>query len=78
MRHDQNAGDRRCTGGHYEIDPGDTGSEIALATLMREKVDRPCINCSWMTSSSYMSKVAGRDYCRTERGSSSSTCIMRD
>lgn len=38
------------------------GSEIALATLMRQKVDRPCINYSWMTSSSYMSKVSGRDY----------------
>jgi hypothetical protein len=38
------------------------GNEIALATLMREKVARPCINYSWMTSSTYMSKVAGRDY----------------
>lgn len=38
------------------------GSEIALATLMRENPGAPCINYCWMTSSSYMSKVAGRDY----------------
>lgn len=38
------------------------GSEIALATLMRENPGAPCINYSWMTSSSYLSKVAGRDY----------------
>ena len=38
------------------------GSEIALATLMREDPGVPCINYSWMTSSSYMSSVAGRDY----------------
>ena len=44
------------------------GSEIALATLMREKVDRPCINYSWMTSSSYMSTVAGRDYWSEREG----------
>ncbi len=44
------------------------GSEIALATLMREKVDRPCINYSWMTSSSYMSKVTGRDYWSDREG----------
>lgn len=48
--------------------PRDTGSEIALATLMREKVDRPCINYCWMTSSSYMSKVAGRDYWSDREG----------
>ncbi len=38
------------------------GSEIALVTLMRENPGAPCINYSWMTSSSYMSNVAGRDY----------------
>ena len=37
-------------------------SEIALATLMRENPGAPCISYCWMTSSSYMSKVAGRDY----------------
>jgi len=35
---------------------------------MREKVDRPCINYSWMTSSSYLSKVAGRDYWSDREG----------
>ena len=45
-----------------------TGSEIALATLMREKVDQPCINYSWMTSSSYMSRVTGRDYWSDREG----------
>jgi len=54
------------------FDPGERGkvkgSEIALATLMREKVDRPCINSCWMTSSSYMSKVAGRDYWSDREG----------
>jgi hypothetical protein len=39
-----------------------TGSEIALATLMRAEVHEPCINYSWMTSSSYLSRAAGRDY----------------
>ena len=44
------------------------GSEIALATLMREKVDRPCINYSWMTHSSYMSHVAGQNYWSDREG----------
>ena len=44
------------------------GSEIALATLMRETVDRPCLNYSWMTSSTYMSKVTGRDYWSDREG----------
>ena len=44
------------------------GSEIALATLMRENPGIPCINYSWMTSSSYMSKVAGRDYWADREG----------
>lgn len=39
-----------------------TGHDIALATLMREDVREPCINYSWMTNSSYLSKAAGRDY----------------
>jgi len=38
------------------------GKDVALATLMRQDVEEPCINYCWMTSSSYMSKVAGRDY----------------
>ena len=38
------------------------GRDIALATLMRERVERPCINYSWMTSSTYMSAVTGREY----------------
>jgi len=38
------------------------GSEIALATLMRENPGAPCINYCWMTSSSYMSRVTGQDY----------------
>ncbi len=38
------------------------GAEIALGTLMLEDVPYPCINYSWMTSASYMSVVAGRDY----------------
>ena len=38
------------------------GSESALTTLMREDIAEPCINYSWMTSASYMSKVTGRDY----------------
>ena len=44
------------------------GSEIALATLMREDPGAPCINFSWMTSSSYLSKVAGRDYWADREG----------
>ena len=44
------------------------GREIALATLMREDVGEPCINYCWMTSSTYMSKVAGRDYWADSEG----------
>ena len=44
------------------------GSEIALASLMREKVGQPCINYSWMSNSSYMSKLAGRDYWSDREG----------
>ncbi|MFH1741298.1 MAG: uroporphyrinogen decarboxylase family protein [bacterium] len=44
------------------------GSEIALATLMRERVGEPCVNYCWMTNSSYMSKVAGRDYWTDREG----------
>ncbi len=44
------------------------GCDIALATLMREKVDQPCINYSWMTNSKYMSKVTGRDYWSDREG----------
>ncbi len=44
------------------------GLDIALATLMREEVDKPCINYCWMTNSSYMSKVAGRDYWSDREG----------
>lgn len=44
------------------------GCEVALATLMRENVEEPCINYSWMTSSSYMSKVTGRDYWSDREG----------
>jgi hypothetical protein len=44
------------------------GREIALATLMREQVDEPCLNYSWMTNSSYMSKVARRDYWSDREG----------
>ena len=44
------------------------GCEVALATLMREQVDEPCINYGWMTSSSYISKVAGRDYWSDREG----------
>ncbi|MCK5803870.1 MAG: hypothetical protein KAI66_13600 [Lentisphaeria bacterium] len=43
-------------------------SEIALATLMGENPGRPCINFSWMTSSSYLSKVTGRDYWADREG----------
>ena len=45
-----------------------TGSEIALATLMRENPQAPCINFCWMTSSSYMSAVTGRDYWSDREG----------
>lgn len=38
------------------------GRDIALATLLREEVAEPCINYSWMTSSSYLSRAASRDY----------------
>lgn len=44
------------------------GSEIALATLMGENPGLPCINYSWMTNSSYMSKAAGRDYWADREG----------
>ena len=44
------------------------GRDIALATLMREEVHEPCINYSWMTNSSYMTKVAGRDYWSDREG----------
>lgn len=44
------------------------GRDIALATLMREEVNEPCINFSWMTNSSYMSSVAGRDYWSDREG----------
>ena len=44
------------------------GCEIALATLMREKVESPCINYSWMTNTAYMSEVAGRDYWSDREG----------
>ena len=44
------------------------GSEIALATLMREDPGSPCINYSWMTSSSYLSRAAGRDYWADREG----------
>ena len=41
---------------------GTRGSEIALATLMREDPGAPCINYCWMTSGSYLSKGTERDY----------------
>ena len=44
------------------------GRDIALATLMRESVAEPCINYSWMTSSSYLSRAAGRDYWSDREG----------
>ena len=44
------------------------GRDIALATLLREEVHEPCINFCWMTSSSYMSRVAGRDYWADREG----------
>jgi len=42
--------------------PGMRGRDVALATLLRGDVAEPCINYSWMTSSSYLSRAAGRDY----------------
>ncbi|NCO43227.1 MAG: hypothetical protein COZ06_06730 [Armatimonadetes bacterium CG_4_10_14_3_um_filter_66_18] len=45
-----------------------TGREIALATLHREAVTRPCVNYCWMTNSHYMSYVAGRDYWADPQG----------
>jgi hypothetical protein len=44
------------------------GRDIALATLMRERVAHPCINYSWMTSSTYMSAVTGCDYWADREG----------
>lgn len=44
------------------------GRELALATLRREAVDEPCINYCWMTSSTYLSRVAGRDYWSDREG----------
>lgn len=44
------------------------GSEIALATLMREDPGAPCINYSWMTNASYMTRVTGRDYWSDREG----------
>ena len=44
------------------------GREVALATLMREPVAEPCINFCWMTSSSYLSKAAGRDFWSDREG----------
>ena len=38
------------------------GREVALATLLREEVREPTINFCWMTSTSYMSRVAGANY----------------
>ena len=35
---------------------------------MREEVEYPCLNYSWMTNSSYMSKVTGRDYWSDREG----------
>ena len=44
------------------------GRDVALATLRRERVDRPCINFCWMTNSSYMSYVSGKDYWSDREG----------
>jgi len=44
------------------------GREIALATLRREAIDKPCINYCWMTSSTYLSRVAGRNYWSDREG----------
>lgn len=44
------------------------GRDVALATLLREEVAEPCINYSWMTSSSYLSRAAGRDYWSDREG----------
>ena len=38
------------------------------ATLMREDAGAPCINYSWMTSSSYLNRAAGRDYWSDREG----------
>lgn len=35
---------------------------------MRQDIDQPCICYSWMTSSSYMSRVTGRDYWSDREG----------
>jgi len=39
-----------------------TGRDIALATLHREAVSFPCVNCCWMTNTRYMSRLTGRAY----------------
>jgi len=38
------------------------GREVALATLHREDVPLPCLTNCWITHSTYMSRVVGRDY----------------
>jgi len=38
------------------------GRDVALATLHREDVKEACINFCWMTNTSFMSKLAGRNY----------------
>ena len=35
---------------------------------MRQRVEHPCINYCWMTNSSYMSRLAGRDYWADREG----------
>jgi len=44
------------------------GRDTALATLMREETHEPCINYSWMTNASYMTRAAGRDYWTDREG----------
>ena len=44
------------------------GRDIALATLHHEKVSEPCINYCWMTNTTYMSELAGRDYWSDREG----------
>ena len=44
------------------------GRDIALATLSREEMEEPCINFCWMTSSSYLTRAAGRDYWSDREG----------
>jgi len=44
------------------------GRDTALATLMRQEVREPCIGFCWMTNTSYMTKVAGRDYWSDREG----------